>query len=206
MTTPTRSSRSFWSDARFFIGVAVVIVCVLSVWFIVHSSRETAPALQSTRTIVAGEVLTGGDFRVVQVGLGSVTSEYLSPEQLSGGVVAARTIASGELLAHTATAPAESLRTTTVVLTSVLGASESLTPGTPVQLWFAPPLADSRGFEAARVLVSDATVAAVTQASGMLATSGTTLELVIDRRDVAAVLTAVTDGSALSVVPRGTGS
>jgi len=46
----------------------------------------------------------------------------------------------------------------------------------------------------------------VTQASGMLSTAGTTLELVIDRSDVAAVLTAVTDGSALSVVPRGAGS
>lgn len=203
MNTPARSARPFWGDTRFFIGVALVAASVVAVWLIVTHSRETAPALQSARTIIVGEVLTSADFRTVDVGLGVLTDDYLAPAELGPGIIATRTIPAGELVPRTATAAAASARTTTVVIDSSATVPESVEPGTVVELWVAPPLADTRGFETPRVLVPEATVSAAIQAGGMMSQAGTTLELVIDRTDVAAVLAAITDGSALSVVPVG---
>ncbi len=45
----------------------------------------------------------------------------------------------------------------------------------------------------------------VLDAEGVLADTGTQLEIVIDRADVADVLAAITGGAALSVVPVGAG-
>lgn len=206
MNTSPRPVRAFWSDVRFLIGVGLVIASVAAVWLIVTGARETAPVLQSTRTIVVGEVLTSADFRAVDVGLGALGDDYLTPGELGPGLIATRTITAGELVPHSATAPADSARTTTVVIDSAAGVSETITVGTVVELWYAPPRDGTRGFEDPRILVPDVTVAAVIEAGGMVSQGGTTLEVVIDRSDVADVLAAITDGSALSVVPVGTGS
>lgn len=203
MNTSVRPAHAFWSDVRFFIGIALVAASIAAVWFIVTSARETAPTLQTTRTIVVGEVLTSADFRTVDVGLGVLADDYLTPAELAPGLIATRTIPAGELLPRTATAPADSARTTTVVIDSAAAVPESIEAGSLVELWSAAPQADARGFETPAVLVSAATVAAVIPAQGMMSRGGTTLEIVIDRSEVGAVLAAITDGSVLSVVPVG---
>ncbi len=203
MNTSPRAARPFWSDVRFLIGLALVIASVLSVWAIVSSARETSPVLQSTRTIVPGEVLTSSDFRAVDVGLGALGDVYIAPGELEPGLIATRTIDAGELVPHAATAPAEAARTTSIVIDSAAGLSEAIVPGTVVELWYAPPREEGRGFDAPRILVPDATVAAVVEPKGMVSQATNSLEVVIDRADVAAVLAAITDGSALSVVPVG---
>ena len=205
MKSSPRSVRPFWGDVRFLIGIALVIASVASVWFIVSSARETSPVLQSARTIVVGEVLTSSDFRAVDVGLGALHADYLSPGELVTGLIATRTIEAGELVPRVATASADATRTTTLVIDSAAGISEAITKGTVVELWAAAPKEEGRGLEAPRILVPDVTVAGVVEAKGMVAHSSTSLEIVVDRRDVAAVLAAITDGSALSVVPVGNG-
>lgn len=206
MTSSPRRARTLWGDARFFIGIALVAVSVASVWLIVSSARETAPVLQATRTIVVGEVLSSADFRTVDVGLGALGDSYLTPGELGPGLVATRTVDEGELMPQAAAGPASEALTTTVVIDSAAGISESLATGTVVELWYAPPSEEGRGYETPRVLVPAATVAVVVEARGMVAQGGATLELVIDRAEVAEVLAAITDGSALSVVPVGSGS
>lgn len=206
MTTSVRPVRAFWSDVRFFIGIALVAASIAAVWLIVTSSRETAPTLQATRTIVVGEVLTSADFRTVDVGLGVLSGDYLTPAELAPGLIANRTIPAGELLPRTATSPADAARTTTVVIDSVAAIPASVEAGSLVELWSASPLADSRGFEVPTVLVPSATVAAVVPVQGMMTRGGTTLELVVERSEIGAVLAAITDGSLLSVVPVGRSS
>lgn len=201
MSSSARPARSFWGDIRFLIGIALVTASIGAVWLIVTTSRTTSPALQSARTILVGEVLTTADLRTVQVGLGVLTDDYLTPEGLASGIIATRTIAAGELVPRAATAPAASARVTTVVVDSAAAVPEAIAAGTVVDLWVAPLIADTRTYDTPRVLVERATVAKVVAAQGMLSSSGTTLELVIERSDVAAVLAAITDGSVLSVVP-----
>ncbi len=207
MTTHTRARRAFWGDIRFLIGIALVILSIAGVWLIVSSARDTTPVLQATRTIAQGEALASDDFRVVEVSLGAVVDGYLAPQDLEAGMIAARTVESGELLPSVATGDAESSRTTNIVVESSVGIPERIDAGTPVELWYSPPLGDDEdGFEAPRILAADVVVASIPETDGMLAQRSTAVELVIDRADVADVLAAITGGAALSIVPLGSAS
>jgi hypothetical protein len=206
MTTPSRPRRAFWGDVRFLIGIALIALSITGVWLIVSSSDHTAPALQATRTITQGEVLVSGDFQVVEVGLGTLADDYLSPQELTPGHVAARTVSEGELIPVSAVGDADDSRTTTIVVESGTAVPDEVVAGAVVELWYAPARDDGRTFDPPRILVADVVVRDVREPDGMLAESGVSVEVVIDRADVADVLAAVTGGSALSVVPMGSGS
>lgn len=206
MTTPSRPRRAFWGDVRFLIGIALIALSISGVWLIVSSSDHTAPVLQATRTITQGEALVSSDFQVVEVGLGALADDYLAPQDLKAGRVAARTVAEGELIPLSAIGDAADSRTTTIVVESGTPVPEEVAAGAVVELWQAPPRDDGRTFDAPRILVADVIVRDVRESDGMLAESGVVVEVVIDRADVADVLAAVTGGSALSVVPVGSRS
>nr|WP_201469393.1 hypothetical protein [Microbacterium hydrocarbonoxydans] len=200
-----RSRRAFWGDLRFLIGLVLVAASIGGVWLVVSSSTAADPVLQANRTIVVGEALVSADFQVVDVNLGAATGDYLAPHDLSPGQVAGRTITQGELVPRDAAADADSVKTTTIVIDSSTGLPRDLAPGDVVEVWHAPPVDQGHtAYESPRLLVADVVVAAVTESEGMLASNGAVAEVVIDRTDVAAVLAAITGGSALSVVPVGT--
>ncbi|WP_136023838.1 SAF domain-containing protein [Microbacterium sp. K27] len=198
--------RAFWGDVRFLVGIALVALSIAGVWLIVSASDHAVPALQATRTIAQGEELTSSDFQVVDVGLGSLADDYLGPEDVRPGSVAARTLQSGELVPTSALTDADSSRSTTVVIQSSTGIPEGVEAGTVVEIWQAPPLDEGRSYDVPRILVADVIVHDVLDQEGVLADTGSQLEVVIDRADVADVLAATTGGAALSVVPVGSGS
>ncbi|WP_136055107.1 SAF domain-containing protein [Microbacterium sp. K24] len=206
MAVLSRSRRAFWGDVRFLVGIALVIASITGVWLIVSASDDAVPVLQANRTITEGEALSSGDFQVVEVGLGALADDYLGPQQLEPGQVAARTLEKGEIVPASAIAAATENRSTTIVVESSTGIPEDVTTGTVVEVWHAPPLDDGRSYDVPRILVAEVTVRSVVEADGMLADEGTGIELVIDRADVADVLAAVTGGSSLSVVPVRSGS
>lgn len=193
-------------DIRFLVGIVLVALSIGGVWLIVASADDAAPVLQANRTITQGEALASEDFQVVEVSLGSLTDEYLGPEDLTSGQVAARTLAEGELVPSSASMDAEDSRTTTLVIQSSTGVPEGVQAGTIVEVWHAPPVDEGRSYETPRILVAEVIVRDVREPEGMLADSGTQLEVVINRSDVADVLSAITGGSVLSVVPVGNGS
>lgn len=203
MTSFTRPRRAFRGDVRFLIGIALVAISIAGVWMIVSSTDSATPILRATRTIVQGETLTTDDFEVVDVGLGALADDYLAPQELASGQVAARTISTGELLPRSASSDADASRSTTIVIESTTGVPDDVEAGTVVELWHAPLREDGRAHDAPRILVADVIVGEVVESEGMLADSGSTVELVIDRADVADVLAAITSGAALSVVPVG---
>lgn len=203
MTFLSRPRTAFWADIRFVIGIVLVALSIAGVWLLVSSAGRTTPVLQAGRTIVQGEALVSGDFQVVEVGLGQLTDDYLAPQDLEPGMVAGRTLNEGELVPSSALSNAESRRTTTIVVESSTGIPAEVSAGTVVELWQAPPLEDGRSYDAPRILAGDVIVSSVVEEEGMLSTDATTVEVVIDRADVAEVLAAITGGSVLSVVPVG---
>ncbi|MCR2764659.1 flagella basal body P-ring formation protein FlgA [Microbacterium sp. zg.B48] len=192
--------RAFWGDVRFILGILLVIASVAGVWFVVTAARQTAPAFAASRTIVPGEAISSDDVRVVEVALGQVGDAYLSPDVLADGMVATRTIESGELVPRAAVGDADGLRTTSLVLRSAVDVPASVDAGTVVEVWAAPLLERGR-YDAPRILVADATVVSVTRDDSMIGGGSAALEVVIPRADVAAALAAMADESALSVVP-----
>ncbi len=206
MASLSAPRRAFWGDVRFLVGIALVALSITGVWLIVSASDDAIPVLQTNRTITQGETLTSGDFRVVEVGLGPLADDYLGPEDLQAGKVAARTLESGEIVPASALTDADRNRTTTIVIESTTGIPDGVQAGTVVELWQAPPVDEGRSYDTPRILVADVIVHEVLKPEGVLADTGTQLEVVIDRADVADVLAAITGGSALSVVPVGSGS
>lgn len=201
MAVLSRPRRAFWGDARFLIGIALVLLSITGVWLIVSTSDDLRPVLQATRTITEGEALDSGDFQVVEVGLGALTDDYLGPQDLAPGQIAARSLQKGEIVPDAAVAKATESRSTTIVIESSTGIPEDVEAGAVVEVWHAPPLENERTYDAPRILVADVIVRTVLEDDDMLADAGTRVELVIERADVADVLTAVTGGSVLSVVP-----
>jgi SAF domain len=200
LDTARARPRAFWGDARFVLGILLVVASVVGVWFVVSASRQTVPAFAANRTIVPGESISGDDVRLVDVSLGQVGEAYLASDALADGLVATRTIESGELVPRTAVGDATSVRTTSVVLRSAVDVPGSVAAGSVVEVW-AAPLVERGDYDAPRILVADATVVSVTRDDSMIGGGSAALELVIPRADVAATLAAIADQSALSVVP-----
>ena len=169
-------------------------------WFVVSASRQTAPVFAATRTIIPGETVARDDVRLVDVALGQLEGSYLTAEALDEGLVATRTVSEGELVPASAVDAVAAAATTTVVLHSAVEVPMSVEAGSVVEVWEAP-LIERGSYDIPRILVADATVVAVTRDDSMIGGGAASLEVVIPRADVAAVLAAMADESALSVVP-----
>ncbi|SJM68159.1 hypothetical protein CZ774_15995 [Frigoribacterium sp. JB110] len=192
--------RAFWADARFFIGVGLIVVSVVGVWAVVTGARQTVPVFVAADTIVAGQPLDSGDVTVVEANLGSADGRYVTAEERLDGLIAQRTIGAGELLP--AAAVGDATDTTTVVVDSAAEVPSRVEPGALVELWAAPAI--ENGFDAPRILVPDAVVGEVVRDDAVMAASSrTSVELVVHRAVVADVLEAISSGDALSVVPVG---
>ncbi|NYE20972.1 SAF domain-containing protein [Microbacterium immunditiarum] len=192
--------KPFWSDARFLIGVLLVVASIAGVWFVVSASRQTVPVLTAARTIVPGQPVAADDVRTIDVALGRAADAYLAPEALAEGVIATRTIESGELVPVSAVGDAERADTTSVVVRSTVDVPETVRTGSLVEVWAAPLIEHGR-YDTPRILVADASVVAVTRDDGVIGGASAALELVVPRADVADVLAAMSDESALSIVP-----
>ncbi len=206
MATLFRSRRPFAGDVRFLVGIVLVVVSIAGVWFIVTNADHAVPVLQASRTIARGEAVHQEDFHVVEVNLGAADRSYLRPGDLEDGTVATRTLAKGELVPSAVLIDRLRDRSTTIVIESTTSVPSDVRSGTRVEIWQAPPLDDGRAYDTPRVLVDDVVVREVIAAEGMLADTTAEIEIVVDRDDVADILTAVTGGSALSVIPIGAGS
>ena len=192
--------RPFWADARFLLGIALIVISVAGVLLVVASARQTAPVFAAARTIVPGESVSADDLRVVEVALGGAGDVYASPTSLAPGAVATRTIEAGELVPRGAMGEASASTTTTVVIATVGDVSATVAPGSVVEVW-AAPAGDRGDYGTPRILVPSATVVSVSRDDAVVSGTQVSMELVIPRADVAATLTALGDGSGLSVVP-----
>lgn len=200
LETERTRPRPRWGDARFYLGLLLIVASVVGVWFVVSVSRQTAPVYAAVKTIVPGQVVAGGDVQLVDVALGHVGDAYLTDDALTAGLVATRTIESGELVPQSAVGDASKARTTSVVLRSAVDVPASVAAGATVEIWTAPLIERGR-YDAPRILVADATVVSVSRDDTMIGGGSASLEVVIPRSDVAATLAAMADESALSVVP-----
>jgi len=192
--------RAFWADARFLLGIALIVASVAGVWLIVAAARQSEPVFAATRTIVPGDEVTASDLRVVEVALGAMTGAYASPVDLEPGSVAVRTITEGELVPRSALGERSASTRTSVVIRTGTEVAASVGPGSEVEVWVAPSMEDGR-HAAPRILVPAATVASVDREGAIVSSTAVSIELVIARADVAAVLAALADDSVLSVVP-----
>ncbi len=201
-SAPRPRPRALWADARFVIGAVLVCASIAGVWLVVATARQTVPAYAATRTISSGEVIDPAELRVVDVALGALDGTYATGQSLPEGAVATRTIHVGELVPTASIGAAEEIRTTRIVVRSSTEVPGAVDVGTRVEVWVSPLDADGVR-EQPRILVADAEVAALVRDESMMGGEAASVELVVPRADVAAVLSAQAGEALLSVVPAG---
>lgn len=190
-------------DLRFVIGVALVVASVAGVWLVVSAARATTAVAAASEAILPGQRVDATHVHPVDVALGASAQEYLTVAEVEAGATAVRGVGAGELVPRAALAVGTAADTTVVVVQSAVAVPAAVGPGTAVEVWITP-IDEDRKAQQPRILVAEATVASTpSSGSSMVRGAATTLELVVPRSAVAAVLEATAADALLSVVPIG---
>lgn len=197
-----RVPRSFWFDPRFGIGLALVVVSVGGVVWLVSAADRTVEVWAARSALSPGDLVTGDDLVLRSVRLGSAGDLYVGTDLLDdSGLLVTRAVAAGELIPASAVGAPDGVRLASVVVTVRGDLPRSVESGSVVDLWSAPQT-DERGFGPPAVLVGSATVVRVLEADGLIVGSAVVaVEILVPRSRIAAVLEAVANSDAMSLVP-----
>lgn len=204
MTSRQRDAggRVFRVDPRLAIGIALVLASIAGVYALVTSAQTSTEVYAARSTLAAGEVVHADDLVTSHVRLGTAASRYLSRGDVpDGGFVIARTVAAGELVPASAVADAADAALTSVVVAARAPLASSIEMGSSVDVWAAEQTEhDTYGPPA--VLVGHAAVVRIDHDDALVGDRSTvSVEVRVPTAKTAAVLQAIADGAAISVLP-----
>lgn len=193
-------------DPRLIIGIVLIAGSTLGVWTLVSGLDDGVEVYVARDTLTPGTRVEVGDLATESVRLGSAGAHYLAVGDVpADGLVIARTIHSGELVPDSAVDDADRTGLATVVVPSRGPLAAEIAAGARVDVWTAKQV-ERGGFEPPSVLVSGAEIAGIIEGEGMVSTDGVSVELLIPREKVAALLEALAADDAIDLVPaRSTG-
>ncbi|QNE46023.1 hypothetical protein F1C58_03260 [Glaciihabitans sp. INWT7] len=197
-----RAPRSFWFDPRFAIGVGLVIVSVLGVVGVVTAADSSVLVYAARSALVPGDRVTPGDLDARSVRLGSLGVRYLREGDVPReGFVVTRPVSAGELVPSSALGEVAGAVGAPVVVGVNGELARSIAEGSIVDLWSAKE-ADDHVFGPPSVLVDSATVVRVIAKDGVIVDRTVqSVELLVPRTKIAAVLESIANSDALSLVP-----
>lgn len=194
--------RRFWFDPRFAIGLGLVAASVTGVWWIVGSTDSSVAVYAARGPLFVGDRIDASDLVATRVRLESAGELYLTPRRLPAeGLVVTRTVAAGELLPRSAVGTRAGASVTSVVVAVRGRLPGSLGPGSVVDVWAARE-GEHGQFGPPSVLVASASVVRLIEATGLIAdSSGQSVEVLVPKDTVAAVLQSIADQDAIALVP-----
>ena len=197
-----RTPRALWFDPRFAIGIVLVLVSVLGVVAVVSAADSSVFVYSARSSLSPGDRVHASDVDARSVRLGSLGSRYLVDGDIPRtGFVVTRAISAGELIPASAVGDVVGSAVASIVVSVGGELARSVGDGSVVDLWCAKETDDSV-FGPPAVLVASATVVRVIAADGMIADrSQQSVELLVPRTKTAAVLEAIANTDALSLVP-----
>ena len=197
-----RTPRAFWFDPRFAIGIVLVVVSVLGVVGVVSAADSSVFVYAARSSLSPGDRVHASDVDARSVRLGSLGSRYLVDGDIPRtGFVVTRAVSAGELIPASAVGDVLGSAVASIVVSVSGELARSVGDGSVVDLWCAKETEDSV-FGPPAVLVASATVVRVIAAEGVIADrSQQSVELLVPRTKTAAVLEAIANADALSLVP-----
>lgn len=197
-----RTPRAFWFDPRFAIGIALVVLSVLGVVAVVSAAESSVFVYAARSSLSLGDRVHASDFDSRSVRLGSLGGKYLVDGDIPRtGFVVTRAVSAGELIPVSAVGDVIGSAVASIVVSVKGELARSVGDGSVVDLWCAKETEDSV-FGPPSVLVASATVVRVIAAEGVIADrSEQSVELLVPRTKTAAVLEAIANAAALSLVP-----
>lgn len=197
-----RAPRSFWFDPRFAIGIVLVIASVLGVVTVVTVADSSTVIYASREMLSPGDRVQSSDLDTRSVRLGSLGAQYLAEGDIPrGGFVVTRPVPAGELVPTSAVGDVAGATAASIVVNINGELARSIGEGSVVDLWSAKET-DNNQFGPPSVLVDSATVVRLIARDGGIADrSAQSVELLVPRTKIAAVLEAIANADALSLVP-----
>ena len=195
-----RERGSLRLDPRLIIGIVLIAASTTGVWALVSGFDDSIEVYVARDTITAGSAIEIDDLAVESVRLGSSAGRYLLADQLADrDLVATRTVPAGEFVPRSAVDEADRTGLSVVVVPSRGPVPKGLSAGDRIDVWSARAV--ERGtFEPPKVLISDAEIAGLVESEGMVQSAGVSVELLVPREKVAALLQALAAGDAIDLV------
>ncbi|WP_082462244.1 SAF domain-containing protein [Agromyces sp. Leaf222] len=199
---PRRSERgSIRIDPRLVIGIVLIAGSTAGVYALVSGLDDATEVYTATETLTPGDRIRPADLVVERVRFGSAEARYLEPDAVpEEGLIVTSTIRAGELVPLGAVDDVDRAGLATVVVTSRAALPEGVDRGSVVDVWSTRQL-ERGAVEPPSVLVPEAEVAAVTGSSGMVDSGGVSVELLVPRERVAALLEALAADDTIDLVP-----
>ncbi|KAB1641156.1 SAF domain-containing protein [Gulosibacter chungangensis] len=188
-------------DPRLLIGSVLVIASVLGVVWVVSAAKQTVPVYVAAVAIAQGDTISEQSLSLVEVPVAGSNELYLSPESLSdAAIITTRPIGAGEFIPLSALGAGDDASAPVVV--AISGAlPENVSTGVAVELWAAAPGERPGTYEPPVVLVQQAQVVRVLESQQLVNNGQVEVELRLPDADLAEVLTALTNGSRMHLVP-----
>jgi hypothetical protein len=192
----------FWFDPRFAIGLALVVGSVVGVYAIVAGSDRTTPVYAARASLAVGDRIDPSDLVVARVRLDGSAGLYVTPDRLPGdGLVVTRTVTAGELLPLSAVGTTAGALVTSVVVDLQGKLAAAIQAGSVVDVWSARQ-GENQRFGPPSVLVGRASIVRIVESTGLItADNGQSVEILVPKDKVAAVLESIANGDAIAVVP-----
>ncbi|MHA7987211.1 SAF domain-containing protein [Rathayibacter sp. CAU 1779] len=192
--------RRFWVDPRFAVGIVLIVASVVGVWALLSVQNRTVRVYVARSTLVEGDVVHADDLTVASVRV-PASDRYLAEGALPADAVVTRSVREGELVPAKAVSNTVQARLTSVVVTASGPVAASVNAGSTADVWAAHTASD-KNYAPPLVLVSGAVVVSVSRDDALVSgRSSVSVELRVPASRVAAVLQAIADGEAISVVP-----
>ncbi|MBM7830081.1 uncharacterized protein (DUF433 family) [Agromyces cerinus] len=188
-------------DPRLIIGIVLIAGSTFGVWTLVSGLDDGVEVYVARDTLASGTRIQVDDLGTESVRLGASAQHYLvAGEFPEGGLVVARTIEAGEIVPDASVDATDRAGLATVVVPSRGPLPADVTSGTRVDVWTAAEM-EGGGYEPPTVLVAGAEIAGVIESEGMVSSAGTSVEVLVPREKVAALLGALASGDAIDLVP-----
>lgn len=200
-TGPTvmRLRKPRWRDPRLIVGIVLVLVSVMLGALLVTRLAATTTVMAARVDIVPGDEITADMLTTVDVRLGDREHMYVSSmDQVPDGSVATQTVRAGELVAASTVGQAADVQLRPVVIPVDSAVAESVTPGGTVELWRTSN-ADNEQPADAEMLIDGAVVRRVDEGSA-IGMQSMTVEVLVPRDDVSAILEALGEDGRLDVI------
>jgi hypothetical protein len=200
--SPGRSSRRFWFDPRFALGMVLVAGSVTGVGAIVASADRSVAVYTAAGPLSVGETITASDLVSTQVRFPGADELYLTPGRLPAeGLLVTRTITKGELVAESAVGTRAGASVTSVVVDVTGTLAAAIVPGAVVDVWAARQ-SERAAYGPPAVLVSNASVVRLIEARSLIDDGrGQSVEILVPKTKVAAVLESIANEDSVALIP-----
>jgi hypothetical protein len=194
LKSPLKASRR-----RLILGLVLVILSAVGVWFTIDANNQTEEFLVAAKPVAGGSYVDGGSFKIARFNLSDSRNLYLRPGDLSGGSYLMFGAAEGQLVPKNWISSALIDARDPVVITSTMPLPSSVQPGDLVDVWvskktgsnqYAPPVQ----------LALDAEIAEITESTGMLSDQGQKVQVLVPTDSVLSILDAIASKDVLSLV------